>query len=121
MAQGMEYTSPLNDREHLDKPKSQIGFYTFVCLPLYQTTTRLASELLVNEQQVQSNLVIWKKEEQEKIEAEEKEKEKEKEEKKEKEEDVNEGNEGNVEGIEEDKKEIDDGTNGEKVEEKNDE
>jgi hypothetical protein len=33
---GMEYTSPLNDRAHLDKPKSQIGFYTFVCLPLHQ-------------------------------------------------------------------------------------
>ncbi|KAH0792523.1 3'5'-cyclic nucleotide phosphodiesterase family protein [Histomonas meleagridis] len=76
MAQGMEYTSPLNDREHLDKPKSQIGFYTFVCLPLFQTTTRIANELVVNEQQIQSNLVIWKKEEQEKIEAEEREKKK---------------------------------------------
>ena len=61
MANGMEYTSPLNDREHLDKPKSQIGFYTFVCLPLYQLAARVFPELQVNVDQVQSNLAIWKK------------------------------------------------------------
>ena len=60
MTNGMEYTSPLNDRAHLDKPKSQIGFYTFVCLPLYQTAARAFSELQVNVDQVQSNLEIWK-------------------------------------------------------------
>ena len=60
MANGMEYTSPLNDREHLDKPKSQIGFYTFVCLPLYQAAARVFPELEVNVQQVQSNLKVWK-------------------------------------------------------------
>jgi hypothetical protein len=56
----MEYTSPLNDREHLDKPKSQIGFYTFVCLPLYVTCARAVSELQVNVDQVQSNMAVWK-------------------------------------------------------------
>lgn len=61
MANGMEYTSPLNDRSHLDKPKSQIGFYSFVCLPLYQATARAIPKLDVNVQQVQSNLAIWKK------------------------------------------------------------
>ncbi|OHS96011.1 3'5'-cyclic nucleotide phosphodiesterase family protein [Tritrichomonas foetus] len=60
MANGMEYTSPLNDRAHLDKPKSQIGFYTFVCLPLYQTTARGIPELKCNVEQVQSNLEKWK-------------------------------------------------------------
>jgi hypothetical protein len=60
MANGMEYTSPLNDREHLDKPKSQIGFYTFVCLPLFQVAARALPDLKVNVDQVQSNLAVWK-------------------------------------------------------------
>ncbi|KAK8888732.1 hypothetical protein M9Y10_033466 [Tritrichomonas musculus] len=59
-ANGMEYTSTNNDREHLDKPKSQIGFYTFVCLPLYQLAARVLPELQANVDQVQSNLAIWK-------------------------------------------------------------
>jgi putative methionine-R-sulfoxide reductase with GAF domain len=61
-AHGMEYTSNLNDRAHLDKPKSQIGFYTFVCLPLYKTAARAMPELQVNADQIESNLEIWKKE-----------------------------------------------------------
>ena len=60
MAHGMEYTSPLNDREHLDKPKSQIGFYTFVCLPLFETGARAFPQLQVNVDQVKSNLAVWK-------------------------------------------------------------
>lgn len=60
MANGMEYTSPLNDRAHLDKPKSQIGFYTFVCLPLYETGARVFSKLQANVDQVKSNLAVWK-------------------------------------------------------------
>lgn len=60
MAQGMEYTSPLNDREHLDKPKSQIGFYTFVCLPLFQLAARAAPPLKCNVDQIESNLAVWK-------------------------------------------------------------
>ena len=59
-AQGMEYTSPLNDRSHLDKPKSQIGFYTFVCLPLFQSLAKAIPALECNVQQVESNLAIWK-------------------------------------------------------------
>ena len=61
-AQGMEYTSNLNDRAHLDKPKSQIGFYTFVCLPLYKAAARAMPKLQVNADQIESNLEIWKKE-----------------------------------------------------------
>ena len=60
MANGMEYTSPLNDREHLDKPKSQIGFYTFVCLPLFEAAARAFPPLQVNVDQVKSNLAVWK-------------------------------------------------------------
>jgi len=60
MASGMEYTSPLNDRAHLDKPKSQIGFYNFVCLPLYVTAARVFPPLQANVDQVRSNLAVWK-------------------------------------------------------------
>lgn len=59
-ANGMEFTSPNNDREHLDKPKSQIGFYTFVCLPLFQTAARGIPALQCNVDQVSSNLNRWK-------------------------------------------------------------
>jgi len=57
---GMEYTSPLNDREHLDKPKSQIGFYTYVCLPLFETASRAVPQLDANVKQIKSNLDVWK-------------------------------------------------------------
>ena len=60
MANGMEYTSPLNDRSHLDKPKSQIGFYTFVCLPLFQALAKAIPKLEVNVKQIESNLEKWK-------------------------------------------------------------
>ncbi|EAX94584.1 3'5'-cyclic nucleotide phosphodiesterase family protein [Trichomonas vaginalis G3] len=72
-AQGMNYTSDLNDRAHLDKPKSQIGFYTFVCLPLYQATAKAIPKLQVNVDQVNSNLAIWKKAQEDKKKAEEEE------------------------------------------------
>lgn len=61
-ASGMEYTSPLNDRAHLDKPKSQIGFYNAVCLPLFQTAAKIMPKLQCNVDQVQSNLAQWKAE-----------------------------------------------------------
>jgi hypothetical protein len=57
---GMSYTSPLNDRAHLDKPKSQIGFYTFVCLPLYQLAAKALPQLQLNVDQVLANLAVWK-------------------------------------------------------------
>ncbi|KAH0789432.1 3'5'-cyclic nucleotide phosphodiesterase family protein [Histomonas meleagridis] len=59
---GMELTSPLNDREHNDKPKSQISFYNFVCLPLYRTAARALPQLEVNVKQIESNLEIWQEE-----------------------------------------------------------
>jgi hypothetical protein len=59
-ATGMEYTSPLNDRAHLDKAKSQIGFYTYVCRPLFQTAAKPMPPLEANVQQLEANLEIWK-------------------------------------------------------------
>ena len=58
---GIGLTSPLNDRENSDKPKSQIGFYNFICLPLYQVVARIFPELQVNVDSLKSNLEQWKK------------------------------------------------------------
>ena len=60
-ASGMEFSSALNDREHLDKPKSQIGFYQFVCLPLFQAMAKVVPRLDCNVNQLLSNLEQWKK------------------------------------------------------------
>ncbi|EAY14486.1 3'5'-cyclic nucleotide phosphodiesterase family protein [Trichomonas vaginalis G3] len=58
-ATGIGLTSPLNDREHPDKPKSQIGFYNFVCLPLYNVVATIFPKLQVNADSVKSNLAVW--------------------------------------------------------------
>lgn len=58
-AQGMEYSSPMNDREHLDRPKSQIGFYQSVCLPLFEMLRMFNKEYDVYLEQVKSNLDKW--------------------------------------------------------------
>lgn len=57
---GIGLTSPLNDREHSDKPKSQIGFYNFICLPLYQVIALIFPPLQVNVDSLKSNLEVWK-------------------------------------------------------------
>jgi hypothetical protein len=58
--EGIGLTSPLNDRTSANKPKSQIGFYTFVCIPLYTILSRLYPPLVVQLEAVQSNLEQWK-------------------------------------------------------------
>lgn len=58
-AQGMEYTSNLNDRAHLDKPKSQIGFYKYVCLPLFEAAERAIPKLGINTRSILENLKEW--------------------------------------------------------------
>ena len=60
LANGLELSSPLNDRNNQDKPKGQIGFYNFVCLPLYQVVARVFPPLEVNLLSVKSNLDVWK-------------------------------------------------------------
>jgi hypothetical protein len=57
---GIGLTSPLNDREHNDKPKSQIGFYNFICLPLYQVNARIFPPLRELVDGVSHNLERWK-------------------------------------------------------------
>ena len=57
---GIGLTSPLNDRENSDKPKSQIGFYNFICLPLYQVVALIFPPLQVNVDSLKSNLEVWK-------------------------------------------------------------
>jgi hypothetical protein len=59
-ASGMEYSSPMNDREHLDKVKSQIGFLETVCLPLFEEIVTFDGRLADNVSQVRSNLAVWK-------------------------------------------------------------
>lgn len=59
-AAGMEYTSPLNDREHLDKSKSQIGFYTNVCLPFANKAAQILDGLDDALKNVNENLQTWK-------------------------------------------------------------
>lgn len=60
-AQGLELSSPLNDRDAPNsKPKGQIGFYNFICIPLYQAIARIFPELEVNVEAVKSNLERWK-------------------------------------------------------------
>ena len=102
---GIGLTSPLNDREHPDKPKSQIGFYNFICLPLYSTIARIFPEIQVNADSVKSNREVWKslaaanetkkKEEEAKKKEEEEKKKEEEEAKKKEEEDKNKENEQN--------------------------
>jgi 3',5'-cyclic-nucleotide phosphodiesterase len=59
-ASGIGLTSPLNDREKSNKPKSQIGFYNFICMPLYSVVANLWAPLQVNLDRVRANLERWK-------------------------------------------------------------
>lgn len=58
---GIGLTSPLNDRSNSNKPKSQIGFYNFICIPLYQTIAKVFPPLNVNVNSLKNNLEVWKK------------------------------------------------------------
>lgn len=49
-----------NDKLKTDKPRSQIGFYNFICLPLFQTAAKMIPELQVNTDAIMSNLEMWK-------------------------------------------------------------
>jgi len=60
-AAGMEYSSPMNDREHLDKAKSQIGFYSHVCLPLFQVFGSICDMFSPVLKQAVNNLTEWQR------------------------------------------------------------
>ena len=59
-ATGIGLSSPLNDRDNVDKPKNQIGFYNFICLPTYQTLTKVFPKLTHLYEVVQTNLSVWR-------------------------------------------------------------
>jgi hypothetical protein len=49
----------VTDREHLDKPKSQIGFYTSVCLPLFEAVAKVMPSLEGSVKQLLANIKKW--------------------------------------------------------------
>lgn len=57
---GIGFTSPLNDRKSANKPRSQIGFYNFVCIPLFTVTSQVYPALHVSLDQLNVNLNQWK-------------------------------------------------------------
>jgi hypothetical protein len=59
-AQGLQYTSMVADREHLDKPKSQIGFYTSVCKPLFEAVATVMPSLEGSVKQLAANIEKWR-------------------------------------------------------------
>jgi hypothetical protein len=59
-ATGIEYTDEIHDREHLDKPKCQMGIVESVCLPLYETAARALPQLEVNAAAIRANIAAWK-------------------------------------------------------------
>lgn len=59
-ANGMEYSSPMNDREHLDKAKSQITFISGVCLPLFELVNTFVPHLQHIIDKIKLNLEMWK-------------------------------------------------------------
>jgi hypothetical protein len=59
LEQGLAISSSLNERGTGNKPKGQIGFYNFVCMPLYQAISRIFPELEVNLNAVKANLARW--------------------------------------------------------------
>jgi 3',5'-cyclic-nucleotide phosphodiesterase len=56
---GIGLTSPLNDRTSSNKPKSQIGFYNFICIPLYTVLARVDPSLQILVDAVRANLERW--------------------------------------------------------------
>ncbi|KAH0788625.1 3'5'-cyclic nucleotide phosphodiesterase family protein [Histomonas meleagridis] len=60
IAHGWGPSSDLNNRAIKDKAKGQIGFYSFVCLPLYNAVGRMLPELQINADKVNENLEVWK-------------------------------------------------------------
>jgi hypothetical protein len=58
---GIGFTAPLNDRANANKPKSQVGFYTFVCIPLYTVIAGIYPPIGVLLESVKDNLAKWKR------------------------------------------------------------
>jgi hypothetical protein len=59
-AQVLQYTSTVGDREHLDKPKSQIGLYTSVCKPLFAAVAKVMPSFERTVKQFAANIEKWR-------------------------------------------------------------
>lgn len=59
-AAGMKYTSPINDRDHLDRANSQIGFYRNVCLPFFEISSKIIPDFSLPIDNLMHNLDEWK-------------------------------------------------------------
>jgi hypothetical protein len=57
---GLDVSSPLNDRGNTNKANGQIGFYNFICFPLFQTVARIFPELEASVDSLRANLELWK-------------------------------------------------------------
>jgi hypothetical protein len=58
-ASGMNYTSIVGDREHLDKAKSQMGFYISVCRPLFVGVASIMPSMEGSVKQLNANINQW--------------------------------------------------------------
>jgi 3',5'-cyclic-nucleotide phosphodiesterase len=59
-AAGVQFSSPMNDRNNGNMAQSQIAFYHAVCLPLFTLVARLFPPLQVQLEAVRANLEIWR-------------------------------------------------------------
>jgi len=58
--QGIDVSSSSNIRGEANIPKSQVGFITYFCVPLYSIIARIFPELIVNLESLNTNLILWK-------------------------------------------------------------
>ena len=64
---GLGYSAPLTNRYEQTLPKSQIGFYSFICLPMFQKLADLFPKLQFLVYNIQDNLAVWKEMDEKKI------------------------------------------------------
>jgi len=57
---GIGLSSHLNDRSNNNKPKTQVSYYNFVCIPLYKVISKIIPSFEMNLNCVLENLEKWK-------------------------------------------------------------
>lgn len=57
---GFGYSAPLTNRHEQTLPKSQIGFYSFICIPAFQKLVEYFPKLQILMDNINSNLNKWK-------------------------------------------------------------
>lgn len=61
IAEGIFYVDGIEDREHIDKYSSLLGFATNICLPLFESVSKSLPQLSLATDQVKNNIMRWKK------------------------------------------------------------